>query len=172
VTRLSRIFLLSLALLAVGRLGVEVYDWAAHRQERERIRGLRTRLLDAGVEVVRSHAHEDSLAAALREADEALEREHRLLEESKVRALRGGAPPALYAAYREALDRYNRQVAVRNARARARWGAQVRKQEAQTRYDALADSIRGMARALGDPYYSVPLPAEAASERGAQKLDP
>lgn len=171
MTRLARILLVSLALLVLGRLGVEVYDWAAHREERERVRELRARLHDAGVEVVRSHAREDTTAVAFREADEALEREHRLLEAYKERALSGGAPD-VYAAYREALDRYNRQVAERNARARERWAAQVRKRDAQLRYDALADSIRGVARALGDPYYHVPLPAEAAAERGALKLDP
>lgn len=171
VTRLSRILLASLALLVLGRLGVEVYDWAAYRQERERVRELRARLGDAGAEVVRSHARADTVHAAFLKEDGALEREGRLVDAYRERAL-GGGPPDAYAAYRGALERYNHHVAGRNARVRELRAARVRLREAQAHYHALADSIRGVARVLGDPYYPIPLPAEAAAERGALKLDP
>lgn len=166
MTRRAHLLIALLVALVVGKLGAEAYDWAAHREERDLIQELRGRLGDAGVEVMRVHARADTLRAALREADAALEREKRALDAYGEESTDGMLPRHLYAAYRGDLARYNRQVQERNRRVRELTKLREREQAALDRYHAVGDSIRAAARLLGDPYYHVPSPAEAAEARG------
>ena len=78
----------------------------------------------------------------------------------------------MYARYREDLTRYNRHVGERNARLSAWQEVQARQNAAATRYTVLADSLHDLATRMGDPYYAVPTPAEAAIERGVIKAQP
>ncbi|HEX7240540.1 MAG TPA: hypothetical protein VF263_09755, partial [Longimicrobiaceae bacterium] len=95
-----------------------------------------------------------------------LARERRALD-AYGRGSEGGALPShLYAAYRTDLDRYNEHVERRNVRFRE-WRKVIQRNHASVdRYNALMDSVRAAARTLGDPYYPVPSPIEAAEERG------
>ena len=48
----------------------------------------------------------------------------------------------------------------------------ARNRSAVDRYNALADSLRAVADVLGDPYYQVPSPLEAAAERSSPSPAP
>lgn len=166
VSRRLRALLAFLLLLVVGRVGKELYDWQVHADDRVRLVALRGRLLDAGAEVIRTRAELDTLKGVLDREDAALERERLGLRAYDRRAEGATLPVHLYEAYRADLDRYNGHVADRN-RYFHRWREVLaRNHAAVDRYNALADSLREVAGVLGDPYYQVPSPLEAAAERG------
>jgi hypothetical protein len=78
----------------------------------------------------------------------------------------------VYQRYRADLTRYNRHVTERNARLADWQEIQARHNAAASRYTLLADSLNALATRMGDPYYAVPTPAEAAIERGIIKPQP
>lgn len=166
--RRMRIGVLLLMLFGVAgvKLGREIYRWAAFGAERAELVALRERVLDAGAEVVRTGTLTDSLRQEIEGEDQLLAQQRRAVERYDRYAHDGALPAHLYPAYREELDRFNRRVEERNARA-DHWRTLVQSnRDAVSRYNALADSIRAVAARLGEEYYSVPLPAEAATERG------
>jgi hypothetical protein len=171
-----RVFVLvaALVLLLAGKLGKELYDYWAHAEDRVRLVAVRGRLLDAGAEIMRTRAELDSLTRVLDREDGALERERRTLKAYEPEAPGSALPPHLYDAYRAHLDRYNKRVARYNEHLGRRnesfhaWQATLaRNRAAVDRYNALADSLRAVAGVLGDPYYQVPTPLEAAAQRSA-----
>jgi hypothetical protein len=162
--------LIFLLLVIVGvKLSDSVYRWLRFGHERELVKSLRTELVDAGVQMVRTRQESDSMRAVLHAADTALEREQHALRRYDALAHDGALPPDLYERYRAELTRYNAHVAERNARLGDWQEILARNHAAVSRYNVLGDSIRDLAARMGDPYYSVPTPAEAAMERGLLK---
>jgi len=162
--------LLFLLLVILGvKLSDSVYRWLRFGPEREQVKTLRTELVDAGARMVRTRQESDSMRAVLRQADAALEHEQQALRRYDALAHDGALPPELYEQYRAELTRYNAHVAERNARLGDWQEILARNHEAVTRYNVLGDSIRDLAARMGDPYYAVPSPAEAAVERGILK---
>lgn len=156
-----------LLLLLAWKVGKELYDWRAHADDRARLVGVRGRLVDAGAEIMRTRAELDTLKRVLDREDGALERERRALRAYDRRAEGSTLPTHVYEAYRVDLDRYNQHVARRNDSFHAWQGVLARNHSAVDRYNALADSLRAVAEVLGDPYYAVPTPLEAAAEKSA-----
>jgi chromosome segregation ATPase len=162
-------FLLLLFLAIVGVLvSQEVYRWAAFGEERRLVGELREELLDAGAALVRAQTEMDSLRGAIVDADARLEREQRALQEYNRHARHGRLPQHLYDAYRTDLAAYNDHVVERNARVSEMEAIRQREHVAVARYNALSERIHGLAVRLGQPYYSVPTPLEAAMERSAR----
>lgn len=162
--------LLALLLVLVAlKLGQQLYEWVAFRDERAQVVVLRRQLVDAGAEIVRRRQESDSMRAVLRGEDDRLESEQRSLRRYNRYVHDSGLPPDLYVKYREDLSRYNEHVDVRNARL-SDWREIVSRYNAAVeRYNSLSDSVRGLALRMGEPYYAVPTPAEAAVERGLIK---
>lgn len=167
-----RMLLLLLLVIVAGKLGAEWFRWTTSGDERAQIGALREQVVDAGVEVVRAQARADTLRMAIEREDSALEQDRLALERYTGRAHGGTLSSELYARYRRDLARYNVQVSARNQRF-ARWHQErARNGAAVDRYNQLSDSIRAIARRMGEPYYPVPLPVEAAAERGLIRVDP
>ncbi|CAN5535813.1 hypothetical protein BH24GEM3_BH24GEM3_09430 [soil metagenome] len=165
-SRRAKGLLLILALVVAAQLGRALYRWFEFGEERAQLTALREQVVDAGVEVLRTQARADTLRGRIREEDEALETRRRTIERYSSYARNGGLSAQLYGAYRAELEQFNARVRERNRRA-DEWAEVVaRNQEAVRRYNLLADSIRALAASIGDPYYPVPLPVEAAAERG------
>lgn len=165
----QRLFVLAaaLVLLLAVKMGKELYDWRAHADDRARLVAVRGRLVDAGAEIMRTRAQLDTLKGVLDREDGALERERRALGAYDRKAQGSALPTHLYEAYRADLDRYNEHVARRNESFHTWQAVLARNHSAVDRYNALADSLRAVAEVLGDPYYQVPSPLEAAAERSA-----
>ena len=161
---------LFLLVVIVGvKLSDSVYRWLRFGPERARVAVLRTGLVEAGAEYIRTRQADDSMRTVLRAEDDALEREERTLRRYDSYAAGGGLPPDVYARYREELTRYNRHVTERNTQLAAWQQIQARHNAAASRYTVLADSLHDLAARMGDPYYAIPTPAEAAIERGVIK---
>lgn len=168
----ARVLVVLFLLLVAFRVAQDGYAWLSHGPERARYTELREQLLDAGVEVVRTRARADTLRSRREAADRALDPDREALDLYQERMEREVLPRAAYAAYRDRVERYNRRVEILNRRSRELNAAMARSQRAQRRYYALADSVRAVARVLGDPYHPVPTPEEAAAERGIIQLPP
>jgi hypothetical protein len=165
--------LLFLLLVILGvKLSDSVYRWLRFGPERAQVQVLRTRLVDAGAQYVRTRQEGDSMRAVLRAEDDQLEVEERSLRRYDGFATEGGLPPDVYQRYRKDLSRYNRHVTERNVKLADWQEIQARHNAAASRYTVLADSLNALATRMGDPYYAVPTPAEAAIERGIIKPQP
>jgi hypothetical protein len=165
--------LLFLLLVILGvKLTDSLYRWVRFGPERAQVQVLRTRLVDAGAQYVRTRQEGDSMRAVLRAEDEALEAEERRLRRYDDLANNGSLPPDVYARYRVDLTRYNRHVTERNTKLADWQEVQARHNAAASSYTVLADSLNALATRMGDPYYAVPTPAEAAIERGIIKPQP
>lgn len=156
------------ALLVVGRLGRQTYLWYAHQDERGEIETLSTELEDAGMEVVLTQLAADSLHRLISGLDEGLADTRRHVDSYGGRAIGGMLPPGVYDAYRSELDAYNQRVGERNV-LYGRWRDVIdRNHAAVDRFNRLADSIRGFAATMGEPYYPIPTPAEIATAAGIE----
>ena len=164
-------FLLFVLLVVIGvKVSEQVYRVFAFADEREQVVVLREKLLDAGAGVEVARAEARRMRARLEEEDAKLEEEREHLERYERLAQDGRYLPAdVYAAYKAELETYNRHVVERNALNRRLGDIQDRSMLAAESYDALADSIRDLAARMGEPYYSVPTPVEAAIQRGTIK---
>lgn len=159
--------LLMVLLAVVGfKVASELYRWHTFRPEREQILVLREQLIDAGADMVRTELRADTLQRALEQDDELLKRRQIGLHSYGRRARGGALPEALFHVYRTELRAYNRRVEQRNDRWTEWKQVRARNRAAVMRYNTLADSIRHVAQRMGEPYVSLPLPAEAAVERG------
>lgn len=162
--------LLFVLLAIIGiKLSDSAYKWVRYGPEREEVRRMRTELVDAGAEIVRSRQASDSMRAALRADDQALEEEQRVLRRYDDYAHDGALPSGLYERYRADLTRYNDHVASRNRKLSDWQEVLARNNAVVGRYNLLSDSIRTLAARIGDPYYEVPTPVQAARERGVIK---
>ncbi len=167
-----RTLVVFLFLLLMAKVGKELYDWRFHADDRAHLVAVRERLVDAGAEMMRTRAELDTLKKVLDREDRVLEGEKRALDAYDRRAEGKALPRHLYDAYRADLDRYNQHVAKRNESFHTWQEVLARNHAAVDRYNALADSLRAVAAVLGDPYYQVPSPIEAAEERGVLKPAP
>jgi hypothetical protein len=166
-------FLLFVLLAVIGvKVSEQAYRFVAFRDERAQVRVLRDRLLDAGARLELARGERTRARDALEAEDERLEAERQRLL-LRQRALESGpVTQAQYDRYRDALETYNHHVVDRNGRyqqyqvIRDRWAGSVES------YAALADSLRDIATRMGEPYYSVPTPLEAAMARGVLKPEP
>lgn len=161
-----RVLLLVLLGVVGFKVATELYRWHAYRPEREQIAVLREQLVDAGADLVRTELRADTLQQVIEREDGRLKRRQAGLAAYGRRAEGGALPAALYHVYRAELRAYNRLVEQRNARWSEWKQLRARNRLAVDRYNTLADSIRQLARRMGEPYISLPLPAEAAVERG------
>jgi len=154
------------ALLVLVQIGLHLHRWHRFGEERVVLHELRERSADAGVEVILTRARADTLARSVADLDEELE--HRVAE---LRAFEGQVqdnrlPPHLYESYRDRMDRFERVLATRD-RAADEWRRQLdANRRAVIRYNAIVDTIRTIGASIGEPYYPIPNPAEAAAERG------
>lgn len=155
-----------LAALLTVKLGSRVYSWYAHDEERTEIARLSTELEEVGMAIVWSQVAADSLHAEIEVLDADLETMRSRVESYGRRSVDGVLPGPIYDGYRRELDAYNRRVGERNARYE-RWREVIdRNHVAVDRFNALAERIGDLAAAMGEPYYSIPTPAEIAVERG------
>jgi hypothetical protein len=161
-----RALLTAIVVILAIQLARQAYSWVVYRDERAQLTALRVRVVDAGAELIRARAKADSVRTAIEAEDGRLAEARRGLDAWGRHARDGTLPGHLYASYRRDLDDFNRRVEARNERAAVWHTIAEERRTAAVRYDALADSIRAIARRIGDPYYAVPLPAEAAAERG------
>jgi hypothetical protein len=155
-----------LALLVFARVAHQTYRWYAHDEERARIEALSALLEDVGLRVVTTQLAGDSLRALVEQMDRGLAGTRAAIAAYERHAVGGALPAHLYGAYRGDLDAHNRRVVERNARFEQWREAVGRNHAAVTRFNSLADSIRVAAAAMGEPYYSIPTPAEIALEHG------
>jgi hypothetical protein len=162
--------LLFVMLVVIGiKLSDSAYRWVRYGPEREQAGRMLEELVDAGAEMVRTGQVSDSMRAVLRTEDEGLEREQRVLRRYDDHAHDGALPSGLYDRYQRDLTRYNDHVASRNATL-SRWHeVQARYNAAVGRYNVLSDSIRVLTTRMGEPYYEIPTPVEAAARRGVIK---
>ncbi len=162
--------LIFLLLVIIGvKLSEQVYRWAAFGDERVRVKELRGSLVEAGAQIVVTREASDSMRGVMEKEDAALEEELRGLRRYDRMARGGALPSEIYGRYRRELDRHNLHVGERNQRLRDWQAILARNHAAVDRYNLLADSIRDIATRMGEPYYAVPTPAEAAMERGLIK---
>ena len=158
-------FLLFVLLVIVGvKASEQLYGYVAYRDERTQVRTLRTELGGAATELVAVRARMDSLHQAIDAQDAELTRElaglHRFQRQARHRRL----PRGLYEEYMARLHEYNLHVESRNLVHREWQQLAGRRDDLAHRYDTLADSIQALAVRMGQPYYQVPGPLEAAAE--------
>ena len=127
---------------------------------------LRERGADAGVEVIRSRARADTLSRKVAALDEVLERRVEELRAFEPQMEGNRLPRHLYGSYRERMDDFERILRDRD-RAADEWRRELDgNRRAVVRYNAIVDSVRVIGASIGEPYYPIPNPAEAAAERG------
>lgn len=158
-------FLLFVMLVIVGvKASEQLYGFVAFRDERTQVKALRAQLGGAASELVAARARMDSLHRDIDAQDLKLTRElaglHRFQRQARHRQL----PPALYDSYMAALQEYNLRVESRNLVHREWQQLAARRDGLAFRYDSLADNIHSLAVRMGQPYYQVPSPLEAAAE--------
>lgn len=165
--------LLVVLLAIVGvKLSEQLYRFVAFRDERAQARVLQERLLDAGARVELARTEDRRMRTLLAEDDERLERERARLMRLQSGLEHEPASMAEYEQYRAALEAYNRHVVARNGRNREHQAFRERLLASVEEYVALGDSIRAVAAAMGEHYYSVPTPLEAAVARGVVRATP
>jgi hypothetical protein len=167
-----RPLLLVLAAVIALKLGQQLFRYYAYQEERAALANMRERLVDAGVEVVTTRVRADSMRAELESTDRKLKEGHRSVNRYGRFAQDGALPNEVYSSYRKDLLRYNERVTERNQRLREYQTVVDRNHIATERYNRLSDSIAALAARIGDPYYPIPKPVEAAAERGLIQLPP
>lgn len=166
-----RVATVALAAIVVFQVAREGYRWFAYRDEREAIVRLRGQVVDAGAEMTFEKGQLDALRKQVERADSGLNADVEVLRRYSLHADGGLLPPPLYGRYVEDRKRYEQRLAARQALFERWERIQGRFHATVDRYSILSDSIRGLATRIGDPYYHVPLPVEAAAERGLIKVD-
>lgn len=161
-----------LAAVIALKLGQQLFQYYAYQEERAALTTMREQLVDLGVEVVTTRLRADSLRTEIKEADAKLQEGRRTVDRYGRYADGGALPGDVYANYRKDLLRYNKAVTERNKRLRTYQEVVDRNHAATDRYNRLADSMAALAARIGDPYYPIPRPVEAATERGLIRLPP
>jgi hypothetical protein len=139
------------ALVAAIQLVEHLYLWYVHREDRVLLEELREDLVDRGALMIEAQLEVARIRSDIEAVDSGTPHPRPRL----------GTPLA---------------VAVRSDEARATLGrnqllvelkdAVNRRNSAAVDYHVLADSIRSVAERARDPYFAIPLPAEAATARG------
>lgn len=162
----TRFLLIAAAVVLAANLARQTYRWYAYADERQELRRMGVELESAGLAVMRTQLFADSLRAVIEAADHELRDDRLSLDRIERRADGDGLPPALYEEYRRGLDLYNGRVAARNERFEQWRGVVTRNHGAVDRYNLLADSMRLLGARMGEPYLSIPSPAELAVRHG------
>ena len=166
----ARLLLLAASVILAANLGRQLYRWAAFADERTMLGGLGAELESVALEVMRTQLLADSLRTAIHSLDADLRERRRILARLERRSEIGALSPMLYEEYRRGLEDYNETVSGRNARYE-RWVEVVnRNHDAVRGYNLLADSMRVVGRRMGEPYLSIPSPAEVAVRHGLDTL--
>ncbi|HET6231691.1 MAG TPA: hypothetical protein VFE05_16575 [Longimicrobiaceae bacterium] len=166
----TRVVLAVVAVLLCFLLVPGLYRWAAFRDERALIVRLRREVVDAGAEVTLTRAQMETLRTHIEAADSVIRGDVDALERYTAIAQNGMLPPPVYQRYEQQRRRYEEHLAERDAMFARLKSVLVRNHASVGRYNLLSDSIRSLAARIGDPYYHVPLPVEAAAERGLIKI--
>ena len=155
-----------LLLLGGAKLAHELYRFYAFRAERIEITRLEAGVEREGFGIITSQLRADTLRQAVQSADEELRAARAELEGYERQVWRGDLAPVVEQSYRDRLAAYNRRVSERNALFQD-WRASVEANRGHIeRYQELAERIRSLAAAMGEPYYPVLTPAEIAARRG------
>jgi hypothetical protein len=149
--------------LLVGR---ETYRWFAYAEERQALVAMYPAIVEAGAEAVVTRGQTDSLRVRVDSLNRDLDRRGDALRGYSRIAVNGLLPPDVYQRYARDRREYERVLAVRDERYAAWRNSYDRNRAAVRRYSALADSMRIVALRMGDPYYHVPMPVEAAIIKG------
>jgi hypothetical protein len=160
-------FTVLLVFLGLAKLGQQLYRWYAFQDERAEIERLEADLEEAALGVVRTQLRADHLRREVDRDDRELAVRREALDRLERQVVRGPPiPSGVEAGYRRDLRAYNTEVAARNQRFRE-WLAVVDQNHGYVaRYNELADSIRGLAERMGEPYYPIASPAEIAHRSG------
>ena len=167
---------LAVAVVALGAIivfnvGREAYRWYAFKDERTAIVRLRKEVVDAGAELTFNREQLNVLRQRVEKADSSLNQDVEVLRRYSLQADGGMLPPPMYGRYVQDRQRYEQELGQRQQWFEEWERVQGRYHVCVDRYTTLADSIRNLATRIGDPYYHVPLPVEAAAERGLIKVD-
>jgi hypothetical protein len=163
--RLASVLLVLGGVVAI-RQGQELFHSYVYADELTRLDRMVNVLEEDGVQVVRTRMRADSLRAIIEEIDRELVKRKEAVSAYDRHVSQGALPSRLYTAYRRELDAYNRRVMERN-QVFERWKAVVVENHAAVgRYNSRADTIRALADRIGEPYFRIPSPVEAAAERG------
>jgi hypothetical protein len=166
-----RVATVALAAIVVFQVAREGYRWFAFRDERVAIVRLRRQVVDAGAELTFEKGQLEELRKQVEHADSALNADVEVLRRYSLHAEGGLLPTPLYGRYVEDRKRYEQRLSERQFLFERWEQVQGRFHATVDRYGVLSDSIRGLATRIGDPYYHVPLPVEAAAERGLIRVD-
>ena len=166
----TRLLLLVASLLLVANLSRQLYRWIVFADERQTLGRLNGELESAALQVMRTQLLADSLRTAIHSLDAELRQRRGALARLERRSEIGALSPLLYEEYRRGLEAFNGTVAARNGRYE-RWVDVVnRNHVAVQAYNGLADSMRALGRRMGEPYLSIPSPAEVAVRHGLDTL--
>jgi len=157
--------LLFVALVAMIQVAEGWYRWYVHRDDRVHLSELREELIDAGAEMIEAQLE----IGRIREAIENVDSDtggHLAARTHPRRTADGAVPGSVRAAAAAGQDVVAVQIWDRNRHIDELNTAVARRNSAAAQYTVLADSIRRVATRVRDPYFAVPLPAEAATRRG------
>jgi hypothetical protein len=161
-----------LVLVVAVQVVEHLYRWYVHRDERAQLAVLREELIDVGAEMIEAQLAIEHIRAEMQMLDSEGER-------WRVRAYPHGSPhPATPAPRRTARPdgeehgRIQARILERNRQLDDLSVVVSRRNSAAARYYLLADSLRSVADRVRDPYFAIPLPAEAATARGITATGP
>jgi hypothetical protein len=163
------VFVLAIALIQIAE---SLYFWYSYHEERLHLVELREELVDEGAEMIRAQLEAEQIREHLAVADSLLTQRRLQMGEVWGSARSGARVRSAYAAGLQELDAINLEIRRRNERLDRLNSTVRRRNEAAVRYHVLADSIRSLAVRAGEPYFSVPIPAQAAAERGITRDHP
>jgi hypothetical protein len=168
VKRNTRWIGLLVFVLAVGAIQVleNLYRWYSFREERVHLTELREELVEEGAEMIRAQLEAEQVRMLISATDSMLDSRRREVEANRYRGWSGRYSRVHYTSYVKDVDTFNQAIRQRNVRLQELNAIVHRRNAAATRYYLLADSIRALAVRAGEPYFSVPIPAQAAAERG------
>jgi hypothetical protein len=154
--RRSRIIgvLFFFSLVGAIQLGEHLFLWYQHRDERVHLTQLREELVDRGAAMIEAQLEVERLRDRVDTLDGRTGPAGPISSASPDRIPAGALSPAA----RVTLERNQRLDELREA--------VNRRNSAAVDYHLLADSIRSVADRARDPYFAIPLPAEAATARG------
>ncbi|HYW09119.1 MAG TPA: hypothetical protein VE913_19320 [Longimicrobium sp.] len=171
MTSPARFLVMALVVVVGVKLSEQVYRWAAFRDERQLVGEIRERLLDDGAALTVARAETRARRDAWEKEEREMEELRRVLARYNRHAVGGYLPTAIYRRYQADRRRYDRKVMDRDALFRVYQQSHARYASAADSYTARADSVRNLATLMGEPYYAVPTPLEAAVQRGVLKPD-
>lgn len=163
-----------LLFLGAVKFSEQLYRWYAFGEERAELERLEQELAVAGLGVIGTQVDADSLRRIIENMDTDLVDRRRFLGRYDKMVFQKEFPSSLESAYRGDLSAYNERVSARNDLL-SQWRAAIDANHLHVdRYNHLVDSIRSVARRIGEPYYPIHSPAEIAERHGilSTLLDP